>query len=49
MTERRGLPVHRMMPPSDVAGMVLTMVTTPPTSVVPEMVVVPRNEPDLPR
>jgi hypothetical protein len=28
---------------------VLTMVTMPPTSFVPEMVVVPRNEPDFPR
>jgi NAD(P)-dependent dehydrogenase (short-subunit alcohol dehydrogenase family) len=49
MMERWSIPAHRMMPPSDVAGMVLTMVTMPPTSFVPEMVVVPRNEPDFPR
>ena len=49
MMERWGIPAHRMMPPSDVAGMVVAMVTMPPTSFVPEMVVVPRNEPDFPR
>ena len=49
MMERWGIPVHRMMPPSDVARMVLTMVTMPGTSFVPEVYVVPRNEPDFPR
>jgi NAD(P)-dependent dehydrogenase (short-subunit alcohol dehydrogenase family) len=49
MMERWGIPEHRMMPPEDVAGMVLTMVTMPPTSFVPEVFVVPRNEPDFPR
>jgi NAD(P)-dependent dehydrogenase (short-subunit alcohol dehydrogenase family) len=49
MMERWGIPEHRMMPPADVAGMVLTMVTMPPTSFVPEVFVVPRNEPDFPR
>jgi NAD(P)-dependent dehydrogenase (short-subunit alcohol dehydrogenase family) len=49
MMERWSIPAHRMMPPSDVAGMVVAMVTMPPTSFVPEMVVVPRNEPDFPR
>jgi NAD(P)-dependent dehydrogenase (short-subunit alcohol dehydrogenase family) len=49
MMERWGIPEHRMMPPTDVAGMVLTMVTMPPTSFVPEVFVVPRNEPDFPR
>jgi NAD(P)-dependent dehydrogenase (short-subunit alcohol dehydrogenase family) len=49
MMERWGIPAHRMMPPSDVARMVLTMVTMPDTSFVPEVVVVPRNEPDFPR
>jgi NAD(P)-dependent dehydrogenase (short-subunit alcohol dehydrogenase family) len=49
MMERWGIPAHRMMPPSDVARMVLTMVTMPPTSFVPEVFVVPRNEPDFPR
>jgi NAD(P)-dependent dehydrogenase (short-subunit alcohol dehydrogenase family) len=49
MMKRWGIPAHRMMPPSDVAGMVMTMVTMPPSSFVPEMVVVPRNEPDFPR
>ncbi|HEV7870306.1 MAG TPA: SDR family oxidoreductase [Modestobacter sp.] len=49
MMERWGLPAHRMMPPSDVARMVLAMVTMPDTSFVPEVVVVPRNEPDFPR
>jgi hypothetical protein len=38
-----------MMPPGDVARMVLTMVTMPGTSFVPEVFVVPRNEPDFPR
>ena len=49
MMERWGIPAHRMMPPSDVARMVLTMVTMPDTSFVPEVFVVPRNEPDFPR
>jgi NAD(P)-dependent dehydrogenase (short-subunit alcohol dehydrogenase family) len=49
MMERWGIPAHRMMPPSDVAGMVVTMVIMPPSSFVPEMVVVPRTEPDFPR
>lgn len=49
MMERWGIPEHRMMPPGDVARMVLTMVTMPATSFVPEVVVVPRNEPDFPR
>ena len=30
-------------------GMVVTMVTMPDTSFVPEVYVVPRNEPDFPR
>ena len=49
MMERWGIPGHRMMPPGDVARMVLTMVTMPDTSFVPEVFVVPRNEPDFPR
>ena len=49
MMERWGIPQHRMMPPADVARMVLTMVTMPDTSFVPEVFVVPRNEPDFPR
>jgi NAD(P)-dependent dehydrogenase (short-subunit alcohol dehydrogenase family) len=49
MMERWGIPQHRMMPPGDVARMVLTMVTMPDTSFVPEVFVVPRNEPDFPR
>jgi NAD(P)-dependent dehydrogenase (short-subunit alcohol dehydrogenase family) len=49
MMERWGIPAHRMMPPADVARMVLTMVTMPDTSFVPEVFVVPRNEPDFPR
>jgi NAD(P)-dependent dehydrogenase (short-subunit alcohol dehydrogenase family) len=49
MMERWGIPAHRMMPPSDVARMVLTMVTMPDTSFVPEVFVVPRTEPDFPR
>ncbi|MCZ2821314.1 SDR family NAD(P)-dependent oxidoreductase [Modestobacter sp. VKM Ac-2977] len=49
MMERWGIPAHRMMPPSDVARMVLTMVTMPDTSFVPEVFVIPRNEPDFPR
>jgi len=49
MMERWGIPAHRMMPPADVARMVLTMVTMPDTSFVPEVFVVPRTEPDFPR
>ena len=49
MMERWGIPAHRMMPPGDVARMVLTMVTMPDTSFVPVVFVVPRTEPDSPR
>ncbi|MPR00007.1 SDR family NAD(P)-dependent oxidoreductase [Modestobacter sp. I12A-02628] len=49
MMHRWGIPAHRMMPPADVARMVLVMVTSPPSSYVPEMTIVPRNEPDFPR
>jgi NAD(P)-dependent dehydrogenase (short-subunit alcohol dehydrogenase family) len=49
MMEQWGIPAHLMMPPSTVAGMVRTLVTLDPTSFVPEMVIVPRLEPNFPR
>ena len=49
MMHRWGIPQHRMMPPADVARMVLLLITSPATSYVPEVTIVPRNEPDFPR
>jgi NAD(P)-dependent dehydrogenase (short-subunit alcohol dehydrogenase family) len=49
MMEQWGIPAHLMMPPATVAGMVRTMITLDPSSFVPEMVIVPRLEPNFPR
>ena len=49
MMEQWGIPGHLMMPPSTVAGMVRTLVTLHPSSFVPELVIVPRLEPNFPR
>ena len=49
MMEQWGIPAHLMMPPATVAGMVTTMITLDPSSFVPEMVIVPRLEPNFPR
>jgi hypothetical protein len=38
-----------MMPPAVVAGMVRTLVTLDPSSFVPELLIVPRLEPNFPR
>jgi NAD(P)-dependent dehydrogenase (short-subunit alcohol dehydrogenase family) len=49
MMEQWGIPGHLMMPPATVAGMVRTLVTLHPSSFVPELVIVPRLEPNFPR
>ncbi len=49
MMEQWGIPDHLMMPPATVAGMVRTLVTLHPSSFVPELVIVPRLEPNFPR
>ena len=49
MMEQWGIPGHLMMPPATVAGMVRTLVTLDASSFVPEMVIVPRLEPNFPR
>jgi NAD(P)-dependent dehydrogenase (short-subunit alcohol dehydrogenase family) len=49
MMEQWGIPQHLMMPPGTVAGMVRTLLTLDPSSFVPEMVIVPRLEPNFPR
>lgn len=49
MMEQWGIPGHLMMPPAAVAGMVRTLVTLHASSFVPEMVIVPRLEPNFPR
>jgi NAD(P)-dependent dehydrogenase (short-subunit alcohol dehydrogenase family) len=49
MMEQWGLPAHLMMPPATVATMVRTLLLLDPSSFVPEMVIVPRLEPDFPR
>jgi NAD(P)-dependent dehydrogenase (short-subunit alcohol dehydrogenase family) len=49
MMEQWGIPAHLMMPPATVAGMVATMIALDPSSFVPEMVLVPRLEPNFPR
>jgi NAD(P)-dependent dehydrogenase (short-subunit alcohol dehydrogenase family) len=49
MMEQWGIPADRMMPPSTVGAMVRTLLQLDPSSYVPEMVIVPRLEPDFPR
>jgi NAD(P)-dependent dehydrogenase (short-subunit alcohol dehydrogenase family) len=49
MMEQWGIPAHLMMPPSTVAAMVRTLLLLDPSSFVPEMVIVPRLEPNFPR
>lgn len=49
MMEQWGIPEHLMMPPATVASMVRTLLLLDPTSFVPEMVIVPRLEPNFPR
>jgi NAD(P)-dependent dehydrogenase (short-subunit alcohol dehydrogenase family) len=49
MMEQWGIPAHLMMPPATVAGMIRTLVLLDPSSFVPEMVIVPRLEPNFPR
>jgi NAD(P)-dependent dehydrogenase (short-subunit alcohol dehydrogenase family) len=49
MMEQWGIPAHLMMPPETVAAMVRTLVLLDPSSFVPEMVIVPRLEPNFPR
>jgi NAD(P)-dependent dehydrogenase (short-subunit alcohol dehydrogenase family) len=49
MMEQWGIPDHLMMPPATVAGMVRTLLTLDASSFVPELVIVPRLEPNFPR
>ena len=49
MMEQWGIPEHLMMPPATVAGMVRTLLTLDASSFVPELVIVPRLEPNFPR
>ena len=49
MMEQWGIPDHLMMPPATVAGMVRTLVTLHASSFVPELLIVPRLEPNFPR
>jgi NAD(P)-dependent dehydrogenase (short-subunit alcohol dehydrogenase family) len=49
MMEQWGIPAHLMMPPATVAGMVRTLLTLDASSFVPELVIVPRLEPNFPR
>jgi NAD(P)-dependent dehydrogenase (short-subunit alcohol dehydrogenase family) len=49
MMEQWGIPAHLMMPPATVAAMVRTLLLLDPSSFVPEMVIVPRLEPNFPR
>lgn len=49
MMEQWGIPAHLMMPPSAVAEMVRTLLLAHPSSFVPEMLIVPRLEPNFPR
>ena len=49
MMEQWGIPDHLMMPPDTVAGMVRTLVTLHASSFVPELLIVPRLEPNFPR
>jgi NAD(P)-dependent dehydrogenase (short-subunit alcohol dehydrogenase family) len=49
MMEQWGIPEHLMMPPATVAGMVRTLVQLDESSFVPELVIVPRLEPNFPR
>ena len=49
MMEQWGIPAHLMMPPSAVAEMVRYLVTLHPAAFVPEMQIVPRLEPNVPR
>jgi NAD(P)-dependent dehydrogenase (short-subunit alcohol dehydrogenase family) len=49
MMEQWGIPAHLMMPPATVAAMVRSLLLLDPSSFVPEMVIVPRLEPNFPR
>jgi len=49
MMEQWGIPDHLMMPPQTVAAMVRTLLLLDPSSFVPEMLIVPRLEPNFPR
>jgi len=49
MMEQWGIPAHLVMPPATVAAMVRTLLLLDPSSFVPEMVIVPRLEPNFPR
>jgi NAD(P)-dependent dehydrogenase (short-subunit alcohol dehydrogenase family) len=49
MMEQWGIPAHLMMPPATVATMVRALLSLDPSSFVPEMVIVPRLEPNFPR